>query len=138
MIIREYKIEEKDKIKDFIIGVIKEIYNSQEVFGIDDLENIEKEYEIFLVVERNGEIVGTAGIKNEGDARLKRMYVKKDEIGKGIGEELIKKSIEHCKGKFNRIFLTTHEQIGSVDFYKKMGFEVFKVDEKIWLEKIID
>lgn len=133
--IRQYDPKDKKQIKRLVISVLKEIFNSAK--GIEDLGNIENEFEVFFVAEKDGEIIGTLGIKNEGDARISRMYVKKTERGSGIGEELMKRAFRYCQGKFERMFLTTYPQMNSASFYHKMGFKEFKRDERIWMEKRI-
>jgi len=132
MKIRFYKEEDREKVKELVKEVLIEIFNSAN--NIEDLDNIKKEYEKFLVVEENGKIIGTLGIKNEGDARISRMYVKKEKRGKGIGKKLIEKAIKYCKNKFKRIFLTTYPKRDSAGFYKKVGFKEYKRDERIWME----
>ena len=135
MKIREYKDEDKEKVKKLVKEVLMEIFNSAS--NLKDLNNIKEEYEKFFVAEENGEIIGTLGIKNEGDARISRMYVKKEKRGKGIGKKLMEKAIRYCKKKFKRIFLTTYIQMNSKDFYEKIGFKEYKRDERIWMELIL-
>ncbi|MEM4181841.1 MAG: GNAT family N-acetyltransferase [Candidatus Pacearchaeota archaeon] len=136
MRIREYKEEDREKIKNFIKEVLLEIFNSAS--NLKDLDNIKKEYEKFLVIEEESEIIGTLGIKKEGDdARFSRIYIKKEKRGKGLGKKLIEKAIFLCKNKYKRIFLTTYPQMNSENFYKKIGFKEFKRDERIWMEMFI-
>ena len=68
MIIRNYKTKDKEQVKSLIKEVLKEIFGSAE--NLEDLDNINKNFQLFLVAEDNGEIIGTLGIKNEGDARI--------------------------------------------------------------------
>ncbi|MBU3913705.1 MAG: GNAT family N-acetyltransferase [Nanoarchaeota archaeon] len=135
MKIREYKEEDRKKVKKLVKEVLTEIFNSAS--NLKDLDNIKKEYKKFFVVEEKGEIIGTLGIKNEGDARISRMYIKKEKRGGGLGKKLVKKAIKLCKGKYKRIFLTTYPQMNSEGFYKKMGFKEYKRDERIWMELIL-
>lgn len=44
------------------------------------------------------------------------------EHSKGIGTELMKKSIPEIKKHFGRDKITVHAQIGAVRFYEKLGF----------------
>jgi len=101
---------------------------------------IDENFELFLVAKENDKIIGTIGVKKENDcARISRMYVNKIERGKGIGESLIKKALLYCKRKFNRVFLTTYEQMNSVGFYEKMCFKAFKKEgDVIWMEMFFD
>src|SRR3989338_4749488 len=134
MIIRNYKTKDKEQVKSLIKEVLKEIFGSAE--NLEDLDNINKNFQLFLVAEDNGEIIGTLGIKNEGDARISRMYVKKEDRRRGVGRALMEKALSYCEGKFKRIFLSTYPQMNSQGFYKKGGFRVYKKDERIWMEKI--
>ncbi|MEM4605478.1 MAG: GNAT family N-acetyltransferase [Candidatus Pacearchaeota archaeon] len=52
-----------------------------------------------MVLEEKGEIIGTLGIKNEGDTRFSRIYIKKERRGEGLGKRLIEKAISLCKNK---------------------------------------
>jgi len=135
MKIREYKKEDREKVKKLVKEVLTEIFNSAS--NLEDLNNIKKEYEKFFVVEENGKIIGTLGIKNEGDARISRMYVKKEKREKGIGKKLMEKAIKYCKKNFKRIFLTTYAQMDSKRFYEKIGFREYKRDGRIWMELIL-
>jgi putative acetyltransferase len=135
MLIRKYKTKDKEQVKKLVKNVLKEIFGSAK--NLSDLDNINKNYQLFLIAEDKGKIIGTLGIKNEGDARISRMYVKKENRGKGIGKALMKRALNHCKKKFKRVFLSTYPQMDSESFYKKMGFKIYKKDERIWMEKII-
>ena len=133
MKIRKATKEDKVKIKRLISMILRDIFNSKPE-GLEDLDDIEKNFDLFLVIEENGKIIGTAGIK---DAKISRMYVKKSERGRGIGKKLMQKLFDYSASKFKRIFLATYPQMNSQGFYKKMGFKVFKRDEQVWMEKIL-
>lgn len=134
MRIKKAANKDRVKIKRFVERILLKIFNSP-AKNLEDLNDIEKNFEIFWVVEKDGKIIGTLGIKNEGGARVSRMYIQKSERGKGIGTQLMNKAFDYCKDKFSRIFLTTYPQMNSEEFYKKMGFKVFKKNEQIWMEK---
>lgn len=131
MKIRTYKRSDREKIKKFISKILEQIFKSP-ASGLEDLEDIEKNFWFFLVVEKNGEIIGTVGIKKEGNnARISRMYVKKNERGRGIGTKLIQKALKHAEKNFKRIFFTTYKQMRSVGFYEKFGFKVYRENGNI-------
>lgn len=136
MKIRKANNKDKEKIKELIKEVLEEIFKSK-AKGLEDLDNIEDNFESFWVVEDKGEIIGTLGLKNEGDVRISRMYIKQTERGKGVGSKLIKKALDYCNNRFKRIFLTTYPQMNSKGFYEKIGFKEFKQDEQIWMEKML-
>jgi|TARA_Y100000034_G_C6887015_1_gene407387 N-acetylglutamate synthase-like GNAT family acetyltransferase len=134
MIIRKAINNDSEKIKKLVKETLEEIFNSP-AEGLEDLENINENFELFLIAEDDGEIIGTVGLKNEGDARISRMYVKESKREAGIGKQLIGKVFNYCNGRFDRIILTTYPQMKSEQFYNKMGFKKFKQDERIWMEK---
>jgi GNAT superfamily N-acetyltransferase len=136
MKIRKYRKTDKEQVKELVISALEEVFKTAKHIG--DLDNIETEYEVFLVVEKNGEIIGTLGIINKGDAKIKRMYVKKSERRRGIGTALMEKVFQYCKGKFKRIFLSTYPEMKAEGFYEKFGFKEFKRDNKIWMEKKLE
>ena len=137
MIICEYKPSDKLTIKRFIASNLQDIFNSK-AKNLDDVDDIPKNFELFLIAKENKTIIGTAGLKDEnGTARISRMYVQKELRGKGIGKELLKRLLGYCKGKFSRVILSTYPRMNAIDFYEKMGFRVFKRDERIWMEKSV-
>jgi GNAT superfamily N-acetyltransferase len=139
MKILHYKKGDNEKIKQFVSKNIEEIFHSP-ASGLDDLNSINNNFELFLVARDNKKIVGTIGVKKEDNcARISRMYVDKSHKGKGIGKILIEKALDYCKGRFNMAFLTTYEQMGSVGFYEKMGFKIFKKEKDIiFMEMILN
>jgi GNAT superfamily N-acetyltransferase len=138
MKICSYNPEDKDEIKKFVSKNLEEIFHSP-AKGLEDLDNIDKNFELFLIAKEKKEIIGTIGVKKEYNcARISRMYTRKAKRGKGIGKALMKKALEYCTGKFDRVFLTTYKQMGSAGFYEKMSFKVFKKEgDVIWMEMFL-
>ncbi len=134
MRIRKYRPDDKKQVKNLIISALEEIFGKAR--NIEDLDNIGKDYEVFFVVEQKGEIIGTLGILRQGgDAKIRRIYVKKSERGKNIGTKLMKKALQYCKRRSKRIFLTTYPEMKAKRFYEKFGFREFRRDKKIWMER---
>lgn len=127
--------KDKDRIKEFVGKNLREIFNS-EARGLEDLDDIKTNFEVFFIAEENGVLVGTAGIKNEKDAKISRMYIDRTLRGKGYGKKLINKIINYCDGKYKRIFLTTYDIMNSEEFYRKMGFISYKRKKEIKVNKI--
>ena len=76
MKIRECKKEDFQKIKAFIAGILEDIFKSPAKV-LEDLDDIERNFEKFWIATENNKIIGTIGIKNEqGKARISRMYIK--------------------------------------------------------------
>jgi N-acetylglutamate synthase-like GNAT family acetyltransferase len=137
--IKEYSSEKKEKIKKFVKATIEGILGRR-TKGLDDLDYIESNFEVFYYIEHEGKIIATAGIKNDGDARISRLYVRDSERNKGIGTLLMNRLVEHCTGKFKRMHLTETEKSGVEKFFEKFGFKTYRKTEdgKIWMEKILD
>jgi len=134
MIIRRYNEEDRAQVKQLIFEILTEIFKSN-VYGLEDLNDIAHNFELFLVVEEDGKIIATGAVKNENnEARISRMYVAKEFRGKGIGKKVLTRLLKYCKPKFSRIFLTTYPQMKATGFYEKMGFKIFKIEQRIWME----
>lgn len=83
---------------------------------------------LFIATEKMGEAVRCIAIHKfglEGDAEIKRLFVKADHRGRGIGAALLNKAIEAGKQmKCNRIVLDTLPTMtAAVATYKSLGFE---------------
>jgi len=87
--------------------LIKDIMDSEfpeesKVYAFPDIENPVHSYcgkrDVFLVAEKNGQIIGTVAIKEDSPhvALLRRIFVGKMYRGKGYGEKLLQKAIEFC------------------------------------------
>lgn len=125
------------KIREFVFFNISEIFGKN-VTGYKDLNNIRKNFKLFLVAEEDGEIIGTIGVKlKEGQPKIARMYVKASERGRGLGKKLMLRALRFCRGKFDRVYLTTYKKMNVTKFYEKFGFKVFKRDKRIWMEKFL-
>lgn len=140
MKIRKYKSKDKEKVKKLVKDSLFDIFGTS-AENIWDLDKIEKVYDLFLVAEENGEIIGTIGFAtDEGEPDIGRMYVKKEFRKKGIARKLMKRIFDFCKKKYSYVLTSTYEKMGAIDFYKKMGFKRLKkkdpLDKKvIWLKK---
>lgn len=140
ILIRRYKSGDKEQIKNLVHSVLKEIFHSTPR-NLEDLEDIKNNFEIFLVAQdKEGNIIGAAGIKQEKNvARVSRMYVKKEFRREEIGRLLMNNLLEYCKKRgFRKIFLTTYKQMSSEEFYKKIGFVKVKTKGNVvFMEKEI-
>ncbi len=72
----------------------------------------------------DGKPVATARLRDDaGIAKIERMAVRKDYRGKGVGDALITKVMEHAKAKgFAKAFLSAQDH--AIPFYEKLGFSV--------------
>jgi putative acetyltransferase len=83
----------------------------------------------YFVLEMDGKLVGGCGIfPTEGlDAdcvELVKLYLLKEHRGKGIGEELIRRSLLEAKNLgFEKVYLETLPELhNAIGLYEKMGF----------------
>jgi ribosomal protein S18 acetylase RimI-like enzyme len=73
-----------------------------------------------------GQAEGYDGIITDHDWAIKRLYVLRDYQNKGIGSQLMYKSLEVMKANMvKRVFLDVWEHNpGAIRFYQRFGFEV--------------
>jgi N-acetylglutamate synthase-like GNAT family acetyltransferase len=139
MRIRKFRKGDEKKIKKLIGGILLEIFK-KEPKGLEDLDNIKKNYKIFWVVEDKGKIIATAGINRDNIA--KRLYIYKKYRKKGLGKKLYYLQESYLKKKgIRKIKLSTTPQMkDAIKFYEKKGFKKIKIDKKknqIFFEKIL-
>ncbi|QEE49576.1 GNAT family N-acetyltransferase [Flavobacterium alkalisoli] len=84
---------------------------------------------IYYVVEKNGKIIGGAGIAPlengpEDTCELQKMYFLSEARGLGLGEKMMQKCLESASGfGFKRCYLETMPYMESAQkLYKKSGF----------------
>jgi len=101
--IRPIESGDLDKVRELIDGIMHgEFRKESSLYRYQDLDDPLKHYsgkrEIFLIAEKNGRIIGTVAIKEDGTdvALLRRIFVDSEYRGKGFGEALLKKAMEFC------------------------------------------
>ena len=104
MHIRSFQPTDSSSIKSLISSVMKKEYPGDEkAYQYGDLEDIAHAYgslkDKFLVVEEDGEIIGTVGIKQDSDttALLRRLFVHPSHRGRDIGIMLVDTALDFCK-----------------------------------------
>ena len=79
------------------------------------------------MIEENGEIVGTVGVKGEtkDDALLRRLFVDLKHRKRGCGTSLLKRAIAFCREKGYRrmIFRCTDRMADAMKLCLKDGFK---------------
>jgi GNAT superfamily N-acetyltransferase len=98
----------------------------------EELESIAVQYSkpdgglIAIVCKNTGEFIGCAGVRKYEDAiaELKRMYIKSPFRGKGLGRELLHRSIKLAKElHYNSIRLDTLDTMtAAIALYTRHGF----------------
>ncbi len=96
----------------------------------DDIFNLEDSYRppngTFLLILKDKEIIGTAGLRklSEESAELKRMFIKEEYRGQGLGATLLRKLIDFAKKQnYKKIFLDSDRSLKAAKtLYTKFGF----------------
>lgn len=80
----------------------------------------------FMVIEDNGEIVGTVGVKEDAKdtALLRRLFVDLKHRKRGYGTELLNKAVDFCKEKGYKsiYFRCTDRMADAMKLCLKKGF----------------
>lgn len=117
--------------KELILSIlIKEYPFDKNVYSDSDLERIDEVYggakDSFMVIEDNGEIVGTVGVKEDtkDTALLRRLFVDLKHRKKGYGTELLNKAVDFCREKgYKRVyFRCTDRMSDAMRLCLKKGF----------------
>ena len=133
------KARDGDEVE--ILNLVEEVLN---LYGLDlnpevedlDITDISKYYiqnnGDFEVIEFNGDIIGTYGIYkiNDETCELRKMYLKQDFQGMGLGNIMIENSFKIAKSlDYKRITLQTNSVLyKAIKIYKKYVFEDFNED----------
>ena len=142
MQIRTFENKDADSARDLIISILSNEYPfDKSVYKNSDLSDISQAYggkrDAFFVMESDGKIVGTVGVKEDSEdiALIRRLFVIPSYRQKGYGSLLLDKAICSCKDfNFKHIaFRTTGKMIQAINLLKKMNF---KEVEKINLDDI--
>ncbi len=104
MEIRSFHPTDLSSVKSLISSIMNKEYPAQEkAYQYGDLSNIADAYgslrEKFLVAEEDGEVIGTVGMKEDGDstALLRRLFVHTSHRGRQIGSILVDTALDFCK-----------------------------------------
>jgi GNAT superfamily N-acetyltransferase len=129
--IRKISQQDNNAVKNLISSIMRdEFVESASSYATDDLDNACEHYggkhEVFYLAEKDGQIVGTVGIKNDGAhcALLRRLFLKKEFRGKGYGSKLVQQALDFCKnsGYKKVIFRGTSAMAAACKTCLKNGF----------------
>ncbi|MDD5428843.1 MAG: GNAT family N-acetyltransferase [Candidatus Omnitrophica bacterium] len=129
---RTFKKEDAEGVKNLILNILSKEYPfDRSAYSDSDLYKIGDTYggkrDSFFVIEDGGQIVGTAGIKEEShtEALLRRLFVDIKHRKKGYGTDLINKAITFCKEKgYKKIyFRCTDRMADAMRLCVKNGFK---------------
>ena len=134
LIVRKAVVGDEEKV----LNLVQEVLN---LYGLNlnpddedlDITDIPKYYTEnngdFEVIEFKGDIIGSYGIYkiDEETCELRKMYLKGNFQGLGLGNIMIENSFKIAKAlKYKRITLQTNSVLyKAIKLYKKYGFEEF-------------
>src|SRR3990167_9063728 len=130
--LRVYTKGDSRGVKELILSILtKEYPFDKSAYSDSDLDKIDEVYgggkESFMVIEKNGEIVGTVGVKedSEQNALLRRLFVDLKHRKNGYGTELLDKAISFCrdKGYRNVYFRCTDRMKDAMNLCMRKGFK---------------
>ena len=138
MQVRRFEPKDEERVKQLILSILTREYPfDKSVYENSDLVDIGQVYEGrrdgFYVLEAEGKIVGTVGVKEDSEdtALIRRLFVDPTCRRKGYGELLLGKAILHCRQlKFKHIVSrTTGRMAQAINLLKKIHFqEAEKID----------
>jgi len=98
----------------------------QEVPENDERDGLDDQCLHFLATS-DSEVIGAARLNylNDTYAKIQRVCVKESARGDGIGAQIILAMIEKVRADGFRTVIRLGSQTHALEFYKKLGFEVF-------------
>ncbi|WP_407283362.1 GNAT family N-acetyltransferase [Methanolobus sp. WCC1] len=143
MIVLPFSNEYSSMVKSFVIAVLAGEgfdYDPVKDFDLDDIQGIylEKGGAFFMCLS-DDEIVGTSAVKNVGSdvCEIKRLYVKKECRGEGLGFTLFQKALNYAEINYTKVKLKTDSSLKkAISIYLKNGFSVVKEESgTVYFEK---
>jgi N-acetylglutamate synthase-like GNAT family acetyltransferase len=138
MEIRKFVEKDGPAVKELILSILEKEYPfDRKAYSDTDLQNIGATYggprDTFFVIEKDGGIIATAGIKEDSreTALLRRVFVNPAYRRKGYGSKLLEETIRFCRelGYGELVFRTTSKMVQAIELCKKNGFkEIEKLD----------
>ncbi len=131
MEIRAFKDSDSKRVKELILSILTTEYPfDKNAYSDSDLDSIKEVYggdrNHFFVIDDNGAIAGTVGIKEDDreTALLRRLFVSPNYRRKGLGKMLIDKALEFAREKKYKsiVFRTTNRMVQAIELCKKKDF----------------
>ena len=131
-VIRRVEARDREAVARELAAYLAHIGEELDADGLDhDIAHWEAEYDgasgVLLVVESPaGEIVGTAGVRQlePGVGEIKRMWVRPDSQGLGLGRRLMDRCLEEARALgFQQIRLDSERRMeAALHLYRSYGF----------------
>ena len=157
--IRKIKKEDNSAVAALIRAVFDELNIPKVGTAYEDpyldlmFEEYNKPKSVYYVVEKEGRIIGSAGVaqlENEAETicELQKMYFLPETRGLGIGSQMMAKCLQSAKNfGFEKCYLETMPfMLDAQKLYKKTGFEYIcspmgstgHTSCPVWMLKILD
>jgi N-acetylglutamate synthase-like GNAT family acetyltransferase len=150
--LRMFAKNDSTGVKELILSILTREYPfDKSVYSDSDLDKISEIYggkkDSFMVIEEDGDIVGTVGVKedSEDSALLRRLFVDLKHRKMGYGSELLDKAIAFCKEKgYKHIYfrctdrmsdamrLCTKKGFKEMESLEVSGFKIHNLELKIY------
>ena len=79
------------------------------------------------IAEREGDVVGSVALRDVGDGtvELKRMYLRPDQRGQGLGKQLLGVALDWARGNGKHVVRldTSERMVAAQRLYEAHGFE---------------
>lgn len=130
--LRAFSGKDSEGVKGLILAILtKEYPFDKSAYSDSDLERIGEVYgggkDSFFVIEEDGSVVGTVGVKEDSpdSALLRRLFVDLKHRKKGYGSELLEKAIIFCRDKgYKHIFFRCTDRMkDAMNLCLKKGFK---------------
>ncbi|HJH32085.1 MAG TPA: GNAT family N-acetyltransferase [Methanosarcinaceae archaeon] len=138
MIIKTFSKSLTDEVKELVLGVLKEQgfgYDPTKDFDLDDINGYYLQSDgVFYIGIVNGEMIGTSAVRRTGkeQCEIKRIYVKKEFRGRGLGRKLFLKAVEFARVNYSIVVLKTDAKLtDAIGLYLKNGFSVIKEEKGV-------
>jgi GNAT superfamily N-acetyltransferase len=145
IIIRPFQPSDQDAAKALVLEGLSEHFSPFRPELHPDLDDIQSNYDVFLVAYQRAELVGTGAfnIASEDTAKIMRMSTARDFRGQGIAGKILREleSITRAKGVKQLNLVTGQDWADALGFYQHYGFQIvgpFRDDTEfqgVWLEK---
>jgi putative acetyltransferase len=141
--IRHFSNDYNSGVRSLVLGVLEEEGFAYDPLKDSDLEDIQASYletgGSFFIALIGDELAGTAAVRLAGPdtCEIRRIYVRKDMRGQGIGSALFRTALCYAKTNCAKALLKTDVSLHvAIGMYLKHGFKVVKEqDGTLYLEK---
>ena len=145
--IRIFEPRDRDAVRDLVLAVMSEFGFGANVGGVlQDLAALEERYAAprgrFFVAERGGAIIGTVAIrfKDERTCELKRLYLRADARGEGLGQRLYETAEAFARDAgYAKIWLDSSRRFKRAHaLYERNGFVLVESMDNDWEDDVFE